>query len=70
MLKANREMRVAALQEAEEPVVAMQILGDSNVMRGRGKNTKLSYPYPVSHETRGSGAGARNQRAVPPGGDV
>ncbi|GGU41081.1 hypothetical protein GCM10007979_45390 [Nocardioides albus] len=63
-------MRVAALQESEDPVVAMQILGESNVVRSRGKNTKLSYPYPVSHETRGSGAGARDQRAVPPGGDV
>ncbi|WP_328528300.1 hypothetical protein OG984_21945 [Nocardioides sp. NBC_00368] len=65
-----RESRVAALQEFEEPVFAMQILGESNVLRGKGKNTKLSYPFPVSRETRGSGAEARNKRAFPPGGDV
>ncbi|MER7558305.1 hypothetical protein ABTZ46_15275 [Nocardioides sp. NPDC126508] len=53
-----RSSRVAAVQESEERVFAMQILGESNVMRAGGKNTKLSYPFSVSRETRGSGHGS------------
>ncbi|NGN91778.1 hypothetical protein G5C66_03360 [Nocardioides sp. KC13] len=38
-----RRSRVAAMHESEEPVFAMQILGEPNVMRREGKIMKLSY---------------------------